>query len=215
MLPLAEPGMVAVHALVPAADVWRLLPRLEAAGASSILLVPVERMLAMSERRDRSSTTSASAATRRSPSGRSRFDGVEPARAEPDGEVPEDAVLALADAVRRWHELQRPADVALEVAPGVVLERRWVPLPSVGIYVPRGLVSTLVMCAVPAQVAGVERIVVVTPPDGAGTRRRAPRELLGIDEVWALGGPQAIAALAYGTESIRGRQDRRARGTRT
>lgn len=46
VLPLAEPGMVAVHAVVPAADVWRLLPRLEAAGASSILLVPVERMLA-------------------------------------------------------------------------------------------------------------------------------------------------------------------------
>jgi ATP phosphoribosyltransferase len=46
VIPLAEPGMVAVHALVPAADVWRLLPRLEAAGASSILLVPVERMLA-------------------------------------------------------------------------------------------------------------------------------------------------------------------------
>jgi len=46
VLPLAEPGMVAVHALVPAGDVWRLLPRLEAAGASSILLLPVERMLA-------------------------------------------------------------------------------------------------------------------------------------------------------------------------
>jgi ATP phosphoribosyltransferase len=46
VIPLAEPGMVAVHALVPAADVWRLLPRLEAAGASSILLLPVERMLA-------------------------------------------------------------------------------------------------------------------------------------------------------------------------
>ncbi len=45
MLPLAEAGMVAVHALVPAADVWSLLPELEAAGASSILLVPVERML--------------------------------------------------------------------------------------------------------------------------------------------------------------------------
>ena len=46
VLPLTEPGMVAVHALVPAADVWRLLPRLEAAGGSSILLLPVERMLA-------------------------------------------------------------------------------------------------------------------------------------------------------------------------
>jgi len=46
VLPLAEPGMVAVHALVPAADVWRLLPELEAVGASSILIVPVERMAA-------------------------------------------------------------------------------------------------------------------------------------------------------------------------
>jgi ATP phosphoribosyltransferase len=46
VLPLSEPGMVAVHALVPAGDVWGLLPRLEAAGASSILLLPVERMLA-------------------------------------------------------------------------------------------------------------------------------------------------------------------------
>ena len=46
VIPLAEPGMVAVHALVPSADVWRLLPRLEAARATSILLVPVERMLA-------------------------------------------------------------------------------------------------------------------------------------------------------------------------
>ena len=130
-----------------------------------------------------------------------RFDGVEPARAEPAGEIPEDAVLALADAVRRWHELQRPADLAEEILPGVVLERRWLPLASVGIYVPRRLVSTLVMCAVPAQVAGVERIVVVTPPEGAGIVARAA-ELLGLDEVWAVGGPQAIAALAYGAGPI-------------
>ena len=130
-----------------------------------------------------------------------RLDGVAPARAEAAGHVPLDALLTLADAVRRWHALQRPADVRLETAPGVELERRWVPLRSVGVYVPRRLVSTLVMCAVPAQVAGVERIVVVTPPDGAGTVAAAA-EALGIDEVWALGGPQAIAALAYGTETI-------------
>lgn len=130
-----------------------------------------------------------------------RFDGVEPAKAEPAGEIPEDALLALADAVRRWHELQRPADLAEEILPGVVLERRWLPLASVGIYVPRRLVSTLVMCAVPAQVAGVERIVVVTPPEGAGIVARAA-ELLGLDEVWAVGGPQAIAALAYGAGPI-------------
>jgi histidinol dehydrogenase len=124
------------------------------------------------------------------------LDGVEPLRAEPSGDVPAEAILALADRVRRWHELQRPADIRLEVEPGVELERRWVPLASVGIYVPRSLVSTLVMCAVPARAAGVERIVVVTPPAGAPLIAGAAR-LLGIGEVWALGGPQAIAALAY------------------
>ena len=129
------------------------------------------------------------------------LDGAEPARAEPAGDPPAAALRALATAVRRWHALQRPADVELEIAPGVELARRWIPLASVGIYVPRGLVSTLVMCAVPAQVAGVERIVVATPPSGAGAVAAAAR-LLGLDEVWALGGPPAIAAFAYGTESI-------------
>jgi histidinol dehydrogenase len=123
-----------------------------------------------------------------------RLDGAELAPAEPT-EVPEDAVLALSDAVRRWHALQRPADLRAELAPGVQLERRWVPLRSVGIYVPRGLVSTLVMCAVPALEAGVERIVVCTPPAGAGPVAAAAR-LLGLD-VTAVGGPQAIAWLAY------------------
>jgi histidinol dehydrogenase len=130
-----------------------------------------------------------------------RLDGTEPRPAEPEDGVPAKAVLALAGAVRRWHALQRPADLMLEIAPGVELARRWIPLASVGIYVPRGLVSTLVMCAVPAQVAGVERIVVATPPAGAGAVAAAAR-LLGLDEVWALGGPPAIAAFAYGTESI-------------
>jgi len=130
-----------------------------------------------------------------------RLDGVEPTRGAAGGELPPEALLALADAVRRWHALQRPPDARLEVAPGVELERRWFPLRSVGIYVPRGLVSTLVMCAVPAQLAGVERIVVTTPPQGAALVAAAA-ELLGLEEVWAIGGPPAIAALAYGTESI-------------
>jgi histidinol dehydrogenase len=129
-----------------------------------------------------------------------KLDGAEPARAQP-GEVPYEAVLALARRVRAWHELQRPRDLRLEVEPGVELERRWVPLDSVGIYVPRGLVSTLVMCAVPAQVAGVRRIAVATPPAGAA-QVAAAAELLGLDEVWSLGGPPAIAAFAYGTASI-------------
>jgi histidinol dehydrogenase len=130
-----------------------------------------------------------------------RLDGVEPARAEPSTGLPEEAVVALADSVRRWHEAQRPRDVRLEVRPGVELERRWLALATVGIYVPRGLVSTLVMCAVPALAAGVQRIVVATPPEGAGLVAAAAR-LLGLDEVWALGGPPAIAAFAYGTDTI-------------
>jgi histidinol dehydrogenase len=126
-----------------------------------------------------------------------QLDGVEPARAVADPErLPLEALLTLADRVRRWHDAQRPRDLELEIEPGVVLERRWVPVRSVGVYVPRGLVSTLVMCAVPAQVAGAERILVVTPPSGAGLVAAAA-EAFGIDEVWALGGPQAIAWLAY------------------
>jgi histidinol dehydrogenase len=127
------------------------------------------------------------------------LDGVEPglcidSTQSPD--LPRQAIKELADRVARWHALQRPADIELEVVPGVKLERRWVALDTVGIYVPRNLISTLVMCAVPAKVAGVRRIVVCTPPEGAATIAAAA-ELLGLDEVWALGGPQAIGFLAY------------------
>jgi histidinol dehydrogenase len=125
------------------------------------------------------------------------LDGAEPERAVANSELlPREALLELAGRVRRWHEAQRPAALTLEVEPGVVLERRWLPLQTVGIYVPRNLVSTLVMCAVPAQAAGVEHLVVCTPPAGAGLVAAAA-EALGIDEVWALGGPQAIGWLAY------------------
>ncbi len=125
------------------------------------------------------------------------LDGVVPARAVAEPErLPREALLELADRVRRWHEAQVPRDIELEIEPGVVLERRWIPLETVGIYVPRGLLSTLVMCAVPAQVAGVERLIVCTPPSGAGLVAAAA-EALALDEVWALGGPQAIAWLAY------------------
>jgi histidinol dehydrogenase len=131
-----------------------------------------------------------------------RFDGFLPQRAVAESGLPAEAVRALAERVARWHEAQRPPDVELEVEPGVTLQRRWVALRSIGVYVPRGLVSTLVMCAVPARVAGVERIAVVTPPAGAGLVAAAA-EVLGVEEVWAVGGPQAIAALAYGTDTIR------------
>ncbi len=133
-----------------------------------------------------------------------RFDATtseQPERAVAYGDIPTAAVLAAAENVRAWHAAQRPSDLMMEVTPGVTLERRWSPLRSVGIYVPKGLVSSLIMSAVPAQVAGVERIVVCTPPNGAAAVA-ATAALLGIEEVWAIGGAQAIAAMAYGTESI-------------
>ena len=132
------------------------------------------------------------------------FDGATgdvPLRAEPAGELPGDAVLFAADAIRRWHAAQRPTNLVLEVNPGVVLERRWVPLATVGVYVPSGLVSSLLMGAIPAQEAGVERIVVCTPARGAGLVAAAA-SLIGIDEVYVVGGAQAIAAMAYGTKTI-------------
>jgi histidinol dehydrogenase len=105
--------------------------------------------------------------------------------------------------VRRFSESQLPADSRVEAAPGIVTERRWLPVASVGICVPSGrfpLPSSLVMTAVPALVAGVARLVVVTP-NPSDAILAAAREL-GLEEVYAVGGAQAVAALAFGTETI-------------
>jgi histidinol dehydrogenase len=113
------------------------------------------------------------------------------------------AVRRLAAAVEAVHAAQRPADTRVVPVPGVVVERRFRPLDSVGIYVPGGraaLVSSLVMTAVPARVAGVRRIVVASP--GASEGVLAAARELGIDEVYAVGGAQAVAAFAHGTETI-------------
>jgi histidinol dehydrogenase len=114
------------------------------------------------------------------------------------------AVRALAGAVAAFVRPQRPPDVVVEAVPGVLAERRWVPLSSVGICVPGGrapLLSSLVMTAVPARVAGVERIAVVTPRPAEATLAAAAA--LGLDEVYAVGGAHAVGALAYGTKTIR------------
>jgi histidinol dehydrogenase len=114
-----------------------------------------------------------------------------------------EALRRMIAAVRAFSAAQRPSDTSVEAVLGVIAERRWLPLGSVGVCVPSGrapLPSSLVMTAVPAQVAGVARIAVVTPHPIAATLVVA-REL-GIDEVYAIGGAQAVAALAYGTESI-------------
>jgi histidinol dehydrogenase len=126
-----------------------------------------------------------------------------PRRVVVEGELDERslrAVRALAAAVEAVHAAQRPADTTVSPVPGIEVERRWLPVDSVGIYVPAGLVSTLVMTAVPAATAGVPRIAVATPRPSQALLGAA-REL-GVEEVYALGGAQAIAALAYGTETI-------------
>jgi histidinol dehydrogenase len=142
----------------------------------------------------------------------SRFDGPRPngIRVPPErvdaARVDDDVLDALRrmiDAVRRFSEAQRPADTSVEAAPGIVSERRWLPLGAVGVCVPSGrqpLPSSLVMTAVPALVAGVGRVAVVTPNPADATLVVA-REL-GIDEVYAVGGAQAVAALAYGTGTV-------------
>ena len=113
------------------------------------------------------------------------------------------SVRALADAVASFCEPQRPPDIAVEAVEGVYAERRWLPLEAVGVYVPGGRTpypSSLVMAAVPARVAGVERIAVVTPKASEATIAAA--HALGIDEVYSVGGAQAVAALAFGTGTI-------------
>jgi histidinol dehydrogenase len=108
------------------------------------------------------------------------------------------------DHVRRFAEPQLPISTRTHIAPGIDLERRWLPLLSVGCYVPGGSApypSSLVMTVVPAQVAGVERIVVASPADRHGANHPVllgAAGLLEVDAFVVAGGAQAIGALAYG-----------------
>jgi histidinol dehydrogenase len=122
-----------------------------------------------------------------------------------------DVRAALTEAItrtRKVHTDQRRADVTTQVVPGGTVTERWVPVARVGLYVPGGLAmypSTVVMNVVPAQVAGVGSLVVASPPqvDNGGlpdARVLAACALLGVDEVYSVGGAQAIAMLAYGVD---------------
>jgi histidinol dehydrogenase len=118
---------------------------------------------------------------------------------------------ALADAIERasaFHQAQRPADLVWDGRPGARLVQRFLPLRRAGVYAPGGRAaypSSVVMNVVPAQAAGVEEIALATPP-GPGGRGHpavlAAARLLGVDEVWLLGGAQAVAALACGTRTV-------------
>ena len=150
-----------------------------------------------------------------------RFDGVDVAAPR----VPADALAAaldgldagvrdaLAESIRRArivHEAQRRETVDVQVVPGGTVTERWVPVRRVGLYVPGGLAvypSSVVMNVVPAQVAGVESVAVCSPPqrDFGGLPHPAilaACALLGVDEVYAVGGAQAVALLAYGDAAL-------------
>lgn len=118
-----------------------------------------------------------------------------------------DALNLAATRIRAYHERQKPTDTDYTDAAGVRLGARWSAVDAAGIYVPGGRAaypSSLLMNAIPAKVAGVERLVMVTPtPDGQiNPLVLAAAHLAGVDEVWRIGGAQAIAALAYGAGRI-------------
>jgi len=119
-----------------------------------------------------------------------------------------DVLSRARDNIRRYHERQVQQGFEIVDRDGTSLRQRLRPLESAGVYVPGGEASypsTVLMNVVPAQLAGVPRIVVVTPP-GALERSNelaAALDLLGLEEIYRVGGAQAVAALAYGTESIR------------
>jgi histidinol dehydrogenase len=150
-----------------------------------------------------------------------RFDGVDtpPAAwrataaelAAAEGALDGPLRAALLDAIQRvraFHQAQRPRDLVWEGRPGVRLTQRFVPLERAGVYVPGGLAaypSSVVMNVVPAQAAGVSSIALATPPGPSGRGHPAilgAAALLGVEEVWLLGGAQAVAALAYGTATV-------------
>ncbi|MCI1665092.1 MAG: histidinol dehydrogenase [Atopobiaceae bacterium] len=148
-----------------------------------------------------------------------RFDG-----ACPDAfRVPDEVVAASVDMVdaeflsslrkaheqiREFHQREATQSWFTTRADGTLLGVKVTPMPSVGIYVPGGRAqypSTVLMNAVPAKVAGVRRVIMVTPPQRDGSLSAytlAAASVAGVDEVYAVGGAQAIAALAYGTETI-------------
>jgi histidinol dehydrogenase len=150
-----------------------------------------------------------------------RFDGVTLERLR----VPAEAIAAAVEALeadvraallevirraRKVHADQRRTDVTTQVVDGGTVTERWVPVRRVGLYVPGGLAvypSTVVMNVVPAQEAGVEGLVVASPPQASNNglpdaRVLAACALLGVTEVYAVGGAQAIAMLGYGSDGV-------------
>ncbi len=117
------------------------------------------------------------------------------------------ALDLAASRIRAYHERQRPTDSDWTDAAGVRMGARWTAVEAAGLYVPGGRAaypSSVLMNAIPARVAGVERLVMMTPTPGGAINAAvlAAAHLAGVDEVWRVGGAQAIAALAFGTQRI-------------
>ena len=124
------------------------------------------------------------------------------------GEAERAALTLAAERIRDYHQRQKPQDASWTDASGATLGWRWTAVGSAGLYVPGGLASypsSVLMNAIPAKVAGVGRLVMTAPtPDGAvNPLVLLAADLAGIDTVYRMGGAQAIAALAYGTETVR------------
>jgi len=120
----------------------------------------------------------------------------------------EQALNVAASNIEKFHKAQIPVDIEVETSMGVKCFQRSLPVRRVGLYIPGGsapLFSTLLMLAIPARIAGCREIVICTPPDRNGKVNNTILYLankLGISEIIKVGGAQAIAAMAYGTESI-------------
>ena len=115
-----------------------------------------------------------------------------------------EAIMTAKANIETFHSLQKMKEERIETTPGITCFRRSVPIERVGLYVPGGtasLFSTLLMLAIPAKLAGCKRIIVTTPPPVSSTLL-ACASILELDEIYKVGGVQAIAALAYGTESV-------------
>ena len=117
------------------------------------------------------------------------------------------ALRLAADRISDFHRRQKPEDLRYEDAAGMRLGHRWTALAAAGLYVPGGTAaypSSVLMNALPAQIAGVERLVMVVPtPDGrVNPLVLAAARIAGLEEIYRVGGAQAVAALAYGTETI-------------
>ena len=118
------------------------------------------------------------------------------------------AILLAKANILRFHEAQKDNEITVETVPGVICSRKSVPIEKVGLYIPGGtapLFSTVLMLGIPARIAGCKEIILCTPPGKTGEIHPAilyTAKLVGINKIIKAGGAQAIAAMAYGTETV-------------